>query len=181
MRMEPVCHYETLANTYQTTRCNQTDNAASLATVKISDFLNVLPRALLIWVCDSYTLWQRRFSFTANKILIQVEIRAWKWNGESLRRLSWYISDRYSSFRLRKIMRPLVEWCWQEKPKCSEKKTCPSVILSNTWRICCGHTDNRTGFSPSSSVFYCQNHSTNALHSFSYNVPYILANKSVDM
>jgi len=61
------------------------------------------------------------------------------------------------------------------------KKTCPSVILSNTRGISDGHTDNGTDFSPSSSVLYCQNHSTIALHSFSYHAPYILANTSVDM
>jgi len=48
MKTESVYHYETLADTYQSIRCNQKDNASSLTTLKISDFLNVLSSELLI-------------------------------------------------------------------------------------------------------------------------------------
>ena len=54
MKMEPVYYCETLTYTYQTIRCNQEDNVSSFTTVKILDFLNIFPNALLIRVCDSY-------------------------------------------------------------------------------------------------------------------------------
>jgi hypothetical protein len=65
---------------------------------------------------------------------------------------------------LRQIMRSLVGWCWKEKLRYSEEKTCPIDVSSTTWRICSCHTDFGTGFSRIISVFYCQYHSTNALH-----------------